>query len=95
MESAFPRVKLAKRSHLQLIPNGWRITQGTELKRRILCSESCCYNKSHADPKLTASLRLDEHRPFFVAPNPCLTFLSITYMPFIFNQVYSFVHVYP
>jgi hypothetical protein len=38
--------------------NGWRITRGTQPKRRVLHLESLYYNKSHPGPNLSASLRL-------------------------------------
>jgi hypothetical protein len=66
MESVFPRGRLAKRSHLQLLLNGWRITRGTQPEKRVLCLESYCYDKSNSGPKSTASLRLDEHKHFLV-----------------------------
>jgi hypothetical protein len=46
--------------------NGWRITWGTQLERRVLRLESSCYNKSHLCAKLSASLRLLIESP------PCL-----------------------
>jgi hypothetical protein len=66
MESAFPRDKLAKRSHLQFLLNGRCITRGTQPKRTVLRLESRCYNKSHPGPKLSASLGL------MIESLPCL-----------------------
>jgi hypothetical protein len=87
MESAFPRWKLAKRSHLHLLPNGWRISRGTQPERRMLCLESYCYNKSDSGPKSTASLRLDSRKSFLVCSDPCSTFLSSACISFTPNQV--------
>jgi hypothetical protein len=57
-------------------------------------TESHSYNKSHPDPKLTASLRLMiENLSLFVS-NSCLTFLSIAYISYTSNQMYSWVHIY-
>jgi hypothetical protein len=71
MESAFPRGKLAKRSHLHLLLSGWRITWGTQPERRVVCLESYCYNKLDSGHKSTSSLELDEHMHFLI----CLTSL--------------------
>jgi hypothetical protein len=30
-----------------LLPNGWRITQGTQPERKVLRLESRCYNKTY------------------------------------------------
>jgi hypothetical protein len=76
MESAFPREKLVKRSHLQLLLNGWHITRGMQPKRIVLCLESYGYNKSNSDPKFTASLILDEHKHFLVCSKSLLDFLK-------------------
>jgi hypothetical protein len=71
--------------------NGWRITWGTQLERRVLPLESRSYNKSHPSPKLVASLWLRiESLPSFVF-NPCLTFLNSTCLSFTPNQVHSLV----
>jgi hypothetical protein len=82
MESAFPRGKLAKRSHLQLLLNGWRITRGTQPKRRVLCLESYCYNMSDPDPKPIASPNLDELKPLLVHFESLLyDLLFLAYLP--------------
>jgi hypothetical protein len=51
---------------LPLILNGWRVTRDTQPERKMVCLESGCYNPSHLSPKLIASLRLDECKPFLV-----------------------------
>jgi hypothetical protein len=56
--------------------NGWHITQGTEPERTMLRLESCCYNMSRSGPKITASLKLDEHKSFLVCFKPPLDFSS-------------------
>jgi hypothetical protein len=82
-----------KRPMCNIRQNGWRITRGTQLKKRLLHLESCCHNKSHSGHKLTSSLRLDEHQPFLVVSNPCLTLLSSACTSFTPNHVYSLVHI--
>jgi hypothetical protein len=68
---------ISKRPICTIRWNGCRITQGTHLKRRVLCLESRCYNKSHSDPKLITSLRrMIESLSLFVS-NPYLTFQTI------------------
>jgi hypothetical protein len=67
---------ISKRPLCIIHRNRWRITQGTQPERRVLCLESHCYNKSHPDPKLTASLRLMIECLSLFISNPCLTFLS-------------------
>jgi hypothetical protein len=82
MESVFPRGKLAKRSHIQLRSNGWHITRGTQPERRVLCLESCCYNKSDPGPKPIASPNLDEHKPLLVCFESLLCdLLLLVYLP--------------
>jgi hypothetical protein len=74
--------------------NGWRITQDTQLERRVLCLESHCYNKLHPDPKLSTSLRLMIESLTLFVSNPCLTFLSCACVSFTPNQVYNLVQFY-
>jgi hypothetical protein len=56
--------------------NGWRITRGTQPKRRMLHLESCCYSKSHSGLKFTSSLKLDDHKSFLVCFKLPLDFSS-------------------
>jgi hypothetical protein len=94
MEGAFPHGKLAKRSHLQLLLNRWCITRGMQPKRRMLCLESCCYNKSHPSPKLTASIRLHEYKSSLHYFKSLIDILSGACTSFTPNQVHSLVHLY-
>jgi hypothetical protein len=74
--------------------NGWHITRGTQPKRKMLRLESRCYNESHPGRMLMASLRVMIEGLFYVASNPCWTFLSSACMSFTPNQVYPLVRIY-
>jgi hypothetical protein len=87
-------IGISKRPLCIIHQNGWCITRGTQMERKLLCLESRCYNKSHPGPKLMTSLRLMIKSLSLFLSNPCLTFLSITYISFTPNQVYSLVHFY-
>jgi hypothetical protein len=45
--------------------NGWRITRGTQLEKRVLRLKSRCYNKSDLVSKLMTSLSPMEVFPCF------------------------------
>jgi hypothetical protein len=70
--------------------NGWCITQGTQPKRWVLPLESHSYNKSYPSPKVYFS-KIDKLKPFLIAWDPCLTFLSTACVSFTPNQVYCLV----
>jgi hypothetical protein len=88
-------LEISKRPLCIICQNGWSITRGTQLERRVLCLESRCYDKSYPGPKPITSPRFDECKPFslFVV-NSHLTPLSIACISFASSQMYSWVHVY-
>jgi hypothetical protein len=82
----------AKRPMCNIHQNGWRITRGTQLERRVLPLESRSYNKSHPSPKTHCFSKIDERKQLLIVLNPCLTFLNSTCLSFTPAQVYSLVH---
>jgi hypothetical protein len=89
--------KSAKRPMRNIYRNRWRITQGTQLERRVFPLESRSYNKSHPSPKAYCSSKIDGWKPFIMFSNhlnPCLTFLSSVCISLTPAQVYSLVHIY-
>jgi hypothetical protein len=87
-------IGIGKRPRWIIHQNGWHMTRGTQLKRRVLRLESRCCNESHPDPKIMASLRLMIESLFCVPSNPCLTFLSSACISSIPNNVCSLFHAY-
>jgi hypothetical protein len=79
--------KLARGLICNLLLNGWHTTWGTQLGIIATASHVPALRLACLQYLLNISLSL-------MVPNLCLTFLSITCIPFISNLVYSLVHVY-
>jgi hypothetical protein len=55
-----------KRPICNIHQNGWCITQGTQLERRVLPMESRSYKKSHLSPEAYCFSKIDVGKPFLV-----------------------------
>jgi hypothetical protein len=62
--------ELAKRPMCNIRQNGWRITRGTQLERRMLPMESHSYNKSYPSPKAYCCSKIDDQKSFLVVQIP-------------------------
>jgi hypothetical protein len=93
MESAFPHGRLAKRSHLHLLLNGWRITRGTQPERRVSCLSLIATTSRILALSLLLLSGLMNIRISLFTSNPCLTLLNSAYTSFTPNHVYPLVHI--
>jgi hypothetical protein len=93
MESAFPH-RISKMPLCNICQNGWRITRGTQLKRRVLLLESHSYSKSYLSPKAYCFSKIVDKKPFLICFEALLDFPKQCCISPSSNQVYSLIHIY-